>query len=398
MRRKPTLAAAILTALLPVSIASATCPGGATCASIQAPPSLTGFCGGPVAVTVANTGTLTWKAAGPNPVHLSYHWLQGATTVVFDGTRTPLPHDVAPGGSVTLSAEVKRPFGAAGTYTLRFDMVEEGVTWFGAQGSPTADIGSVTVPSLLACGARAPSPVNLPVPGAPHIEDCSPQTTPGGSVVCWGSAFGAFPGKVFFAGLKKYDGTTISGPQAELSPATANWSDGGFMAGVSSGLTGFVGQQVGVRVENAKGLLSNVVYVHIEPLLDVLPAGDTAVRVTCAGRWDTCRYLGPLSGLWDAGHSSSGFVANGDKGTDVYSGNLKNGWRFVDDGTPVHNPRVDFRPDPDHSAQTGPPDVTGKFSVLSVSVPWHYDWGFGNAGTWYLIGFMITGPRDVPWN
>jgi hypothetical protein len=94
-----------------------------------------------VQVTVENTGAVAWPRSGPEPVHLSYHWeKQGpkGPQLDFEGRRTPLPRDMAPGESVTLSALVGTP-GAPGQYRLRWDMVREHVTWFSERGNPTGD-------------------------------------------------------------------------------------------------------------------------------------------------------------------------------------------------------------------------------------------------------------------
>jgi hypothetical protein len=66
-------------------------------------------------------------------VNLAYHitTLTG-TVVVWDGMRTPLTQDVQPGQSLALAATVKAPTGA-GIYTVTFDLVQEGVTWFSSQ-------------------------------------------------------------------------------------------------------------------------------------------------------------------------------------------------------------------------------------------------------------------------
>ena len=45
--------------------------------------------------------------------------------------RTDLPASVAPGQSVTVNAVVNAP--PAGTYTIKFDLVQEGVAWFSSQ-------------------------------------------------------------------------------------------------------------------------------------------------------------------------------------------------------------------------------------------------------------------------
>src|SRR5207237_914526 len=55
-----------------------------------------------VAVTLRNAGRLVWRAGGP--VAISYHWLpgEGGAPVVWDGKRTPIPRDIAPGESLTV--------------------------------------------------------------------------------------------------------------------------------------------------------------------------------------------------------------------------------------------------------------------------------------------------------
>ena len=128
-------------------------------------------------VSVTNTGARAWSAAGPTPVHLSYHWLTAAgamagAVVVWDGARASLPADVAPGQSAVLALPVTAP-SEAGSYFLRLDLVEEGVAWFSGQGVPTRDVpisvssgfaATITlgaaVPVLLP-GGRAAVPVTL---------------------------------------------------------------------------------------------------------------------------------------------------------------------------------------------------------------------------------------------
>ena len=72
-------------------------------------------------------------------MNLSYHWADAqGRTVVWDGVRTKLPGPVAPGQSVTVNATVRFP-SAGGQYVLRWDLVEEGVSWFSVKGAPTFD-------------------------------------------------------------------------------------------------------------------------------------------------------------------------------------------------------------------------------------------------------------------
>lgn len=88
-------------------------------------------------VRVTNTGTLTWQAT--SKFRLSYHWYQDNAHIVFDGVRTFLPPgEIAPGQSVLIEATVKAP-PAPGTYTLKWDMVHEDITWFSWKGVPTGD-------------------------------------------------------------------------------------------------------------------------------------------------------------------------------------------------------------------------------------------------------------------
>ena len=92
-----------------------------------------------VPIVVTNTGNFIWNAAGPNPVDLSYHWSDSSgTTVQWDGLRTKLSADVAPGANQTLQAQLQFP-ATPGTYTLRWDLVQEGIAWFSGKGVPTFD-------------------------------------------------------------------------------------------------------------------------------------------------------------------------------------------------------------------------------------------------------------------
>jgi hypothetical protein len=92
-----------------------------------------------VPITLTNAGATTWQ---PGAFNLGYHlYVPSGALFVWDGVRTALPAAVAPGQAVTLNAIVKMPAGP-GTYSLRFDVVQEGVAWFSGQGVPT---GSATL-------------------------------------------------------------------------------------------------------------------------------------------------------------------------------------------------------------------------------------------------------------
>ncbi|MBI3522194.1 MAG: N-acetylmuramoyl-L-alanine amidase [Chloroflexi bacterium] len=85
-----------------------------------------------IPVTVTNTGSLQWQGGLFN---LSYHLIAADGTVVaWDGLRSALPGIVAPGQSVALNALVRAPL--SGVYTVRFDLVQEGVSWFSGKDVP----------------------------------------------------------------------------------------------------------------------------------------------------------------------------------------------------------------------------------------------------------------------
>jgi len=87
-----------------------------------------------VAITLTNTGSATWQ---PGTFNLSYHLYAASGNVyVWDGLRTALPAAVPSGSSVTVNAIVRTPT-VAGPYTVAFDLVQEGVTWFSTQKVPT---------------------------------------------------------------------------------------------------------------------------------------------------------------------------------------------------------------------------------------------------------------------
>ncbi|GAB4544716.1 MAG: hypothetical protein Kow0063_38530 [Anaerolineae bacterium] len=96
-----------------------------------------------VQVTLRNTSSRTWAATGPHPVRLGYHWYTSSGAEVppslWDDNRSALPHDVTPGGVVSLQCNLNAPRTPA-RYELRWDLVEEARTWFAWQGVATLDV------------------------------------------------------------------------------------------------------------------------------------------------------------------------------------------------------------------------------------------------------------------
>ena len=133
---------------------------------------LTAFAGETLTQTigVTNTSVRTWPAAGVQAVHVSYHWIQPGTrrVLILDGARTALPHDLAPGKSVTVSAVVDVP-AVTGTLLLQWDMVQEDVTWFGERGSPVAEVKVNVTPAPQVVKAE-------PLPVSSALQEVAPPS------------------------------------------------------------------------------------------------------------------------------------------------------------------------------------------------------------------------------
>lgn len=84
---------------------------------------------------VTNSGRERWGAYGRQLVQLSYHWLtDDGSTLVFEGLRTALPHDVSPGQTLQLRCFVRVP-DVEGSARILWTLVQEEVAWFDAQDS-----------------------------------------------------------------------------------------------------------------------------------------------------------------------------------------------------------------------------------------------------------------------
>jgi hypothetical protein len=92
-----------------------------------------------VDIRIENSSLRTWEADGPRPFRLGYHLLsESGDSVSYDGERTQLPYDLAPGESVTIAAWVAAP-DASGSYIIEWDMMQETVAWFSWKGAPTSE-------------------------------------------------------------------------------------------------------------------------------------------------------------------------------------------------------------------------------------------------------------------
>jgi hypothetical protein len=81
-----------------------------------------------VTVTMRNLGTSTWRAEGAQPYRLGSHHPRDNT--VWGLGRIDVPADVPPGGEATFAFTVVAPE-APGRYHFQWQMVQDGVGWFG---------------------------------------------------------------------------------------------------------------------------------------------------------------------------------------------------------------------------------------------------------------------------
>ncbi len=112
-----------------------------------------------ITVTVRNESVITWPAAGPQRVALSYHLFAPDTrnVIQFEGARTYLTDDLPPGQAVTLGAWIFAPR-APGRYSLMWDMVQENTIWFSQKAGDAALIPlEVTAAGATGQPARQPA-------------------------------------------------------------------------------------------------------------------------------------------------------------------------------------------------------------------------------------------------
>jgi hypothetical protein len=124
-----------------------------------------------IPVQVTNNGVRPWTSDGEHPFALSYHLHGGAGEMVtYDGCRSALPVDLAPGETVVVQALVVGP-AEPGEYLVEWDMVQEAVTWFSWKDAPTAStrllVSGPPVESAEIQGSAAPTDVRIvnPTPG-----------------------------------------------------------------------------------------------------------------------------------------------------------------------------------------------------------------------------------------
>ena len=104
-----------------------------------------------IEATLVNRGATVWLKEGRHGrgfVRLGAHLLDAAgATIEQDYARAELPGDVAMNSTARVNLVVRAPRGP-GRYTVRLDMVNEGIAWFAEGGSRTVDVALDVVGSM----------------------------------------------------------------------------------------------------------------------------------------------------------------------------------------------------------------------------------------------------------
>jgi hypothetical protein len=109
----------------------------------SAPPSLQLHAGQTTSIDldVRNEGRITWTTAGAHPFALGYRWLTSDGNGVLDlpPRDIPLTHDVEPGATIHLQANIDVPALPQGSYRLDWGMIERDVLAFYERGWEDAE-------------------------------------------------------------------------------------------------------------------------------------------------------------------------------------------------------------------------------------------------------------------
>jgi hypothetical protein len=123
-------------------------------------------------VEVENAGAVAWRSRPGEGIQLSYHWLDElGNPIVWDGLRTALPHDVAPGEGLRAELPVRAPI-PPGRYRLALDLVDERRAWFGELGNGTPELEREVQPRIeRRLAARGGDPAALAAQEEPLVPE-----------------------------------------------------------------------------------------------------------------------------------------------------------------------------------------------------------------------------------
>lgn len=109
-----------------------------------------------VPLQVHNASPIAWPSTGNGSVAVSYHlYSTSGELVTYQGEETPLGSDIVAGATVEVTAQVLAP-DAPGEYRIKWDLLQDGRTWFSARwplddastvGTVTPDVASMAPPT-----------------------------------------------------------------------------------------------------------------------------------------------------------------------------------------------------------------------------------------------------------
>lgn len=151
-----------------------------------------GYPAGPIApgetaaipVAIRNQGDDTWETAGAHAVKLSYHIYDAAGQLVtWDGVRSTLPSDVAPGAAATVPLRLTAPQ-TTGIYTVKPDLIREGHAWFSSTDAAPGSFSLRVTTGLDAGFGPTASPASIvpggDVPVVVRVQNTGLETWPAG--------------------------------------------------------------------------------------------------------------------------------------------------------------------------------------------------------------------------
>jgi hypothetical protein len=137
----------------------------------------------PVELELENAGTASWRADGERRVEVGYHWLDDrGNAIVHGGLWAPLPHALEPGARVRQRVELRAPLGP-GTYTLAFDLVDAGRTWFADVGNDRLELRVGVLPRIARRALAVvftPGPEDLVAQSREHLRKQDEPLVPQG--------------------------------------------------------------------------------------------------------------------------------------------------------------------------------------------------------------------------
>lgn len=180
-----------------------------------------------VPITLTNNGSLIWISAGENPIHIGASWQpRNSQTELPDRPRWQLPQPIRPGDQIQQIIPLALP-PISGEYELRWDMVQENITWFSDKTGQTTT-SHVTITSSLTSANPPATPA--PESSLPSTETFVPITTrpaiPGRTLLWQAAAQQFFEHPLLGIGLDNFRltyGRYLQMPTWNTTIHTNNW-------------------------------------------------------------------------------------------------------------------------------------------------------------------------------